>query len=293
MKRSGKKSNPVLAAAALVLLAIGIGAGVGGHSSDTDETSQYAQEEPQDASESSGDVSDPLSDENAASQQADSPQDTAQTSSQQTGDTASASFDLSQVPAYSGSAETVVNGNRPFFSEEDFTNTTGLQLSPLDSLGRCGVCTGMLGPETLPTEERGEIGSVRPSGWHTVKYDGISGRYLYNRCHLIAFCLSGLNAEPRNLITGTRYLNTEGMLPNETLTCDYIKDSGNHVLYRVTPVFEGSNLVASGVLMEGESVEDRGAGLCFCVYCYNVQPGISIDYATGDSSGPQYTGSGN
>lgn len=143
----------------------------------------------------------------------------------------------------------------------------------------------------MPTEERGEIGSVKPSGWHTVKYDGIDGNYLYNRCHLIGYQLSGENSNTRNLITGTRYMNVEGMLPYENKTADYIKSTGNHVLYRVIPIFEGDNLLASGVTMEAYSIEDAGKGLSFCVYCYNVQPGITINYVNGDSTGPAFTGS--
>ena len=138
--------------------------------------------------------------------------------------------------------------------------------------------------DTMPTEKRGEIGQIRPSGWHTVKYSGVvDGNYLYNRCHLIAYCLTAENANKKNLITGTRYLNNEGMLPYETKTAQYIDKTKNHVLYRVTPVFKGSDLVASGVLVEAYSVEDQGKGISFCVYCYNVQPGVAIDYATGDS----------
>ena len=141
-----------------------------------------------------------------------------------------------------------------------------------------------IGRDLMPSEERGPIGKVRPSGWHTIKYDNIDGNYLYNRCHLIGYQLTGENANTENLITGTRYLNVQGMLPFEDMTADYIKETGNHVLYRATPVFDGDNLVADGVLLEGYSVEDNGAGICFNVFCYNVQPGIEIDYATGDSS---------
>lgn len=137
----------------------------------------------------------------------------------------------------------------------------------------------------MPTEERGSIGSVKPSGWHTVRYNGIvDGNYLYNRCHLIGFQLSGENANERNLITGTRYLNIDGMLPFENMVADYVQETNSHVLYRVTPVFEGDNLLAAGVLMEGYSVEDDGDGICFCIFAYNVQPGVKINYATGDST---------
>ena len=151
-------------------------------------------------------------------------------------------------------------------------------------MGRCGVAYASVGKDLMPTEERGSIGQVKPSGWHTIKYDNVDGKYLYNRCHLIGYQLTAENANEKNLITGTRYLNVQGMLPFENMAADYVKETGNHVLYRVTPVFEGSNLVASGVLMEAESVEDKGEGILCCVYVYNVQPGININYATGDSS---------
>lgn len=193
------------------------------------------------------------------------------------------SFDASTVPAYAGTPYTEVNGNKPFFEEADLRTESFKVFSDLDSLGRCGTACACIGQDLLPQEERGSIGMIKPSGWHTIKYDNVDGNYLYNRCHLIAYELSGENANKKNLITGTRYMNVEGMEPFENMTADYIEETGNHVLYRVTPVFSGSNLVADGVLMEAESVEDRGEGILFCVYCYNVQPGISIDYATGDS----------
>ena len=177
----------------------------------------------------------------------------------------------------------VVNNNAPFFHKEDLKAEAFESYGDLDSLGRCTVAYSMVGTETMPTEERGSIGQVKPTGWHAVKYDNVDGKYLYNRCHLIGYQLTAENANVKNLITGTRYLNVQGMLPFENLTADYIKETGNHVLYRVTPVFEGDNLVASGVLMEGESAEDDGEAIQFCVYVYNVQPGIIIDYATGDS----------
>lgn len=192
------------------------------------------------------------------------------------------SFNLSQVPAYAGNPAYVVNGNVPFFSEADLTTAPFENYSPLDALGRCGTAYANVCRDIMPTEPRGEIGSVRPSGWHTVKYSGlVDGNYLYNRCHLIAYSLAGENANDRNLITGTRYMNTQGMLPYEEDTRSYVRRTGHHVLYRVTPVFEKDNLLASGVLMEAQSVEDDN--FHFCVYCYNVQPGVTIDYATGDS----------
>ncbi len=191
--------------------------------------------------------------------------------------------DLSDIPAYSGDAYVAVNDNVPDFSEDDFTTDSFESYSELDYLGRCGTAYACIGEDLMPTEDRGSISQVKPSGWHSVQYDFVDGESLYNRCHLIGFQLTGENANEENLITGTRYLNVEGMLPFENLVADYIKETGNHVLYRVTPVFEGDNLVASGVFMEGESVEDEGDGVFFHVYCYNVQPGVGIDYATGDS----------
>lgn len=193
-------------------------------------------------------------------------------------------FSLTLVPAYSSDPYTTINNNKPYFTDDDYTTTSYEYYSELDSLGRCGVCMASIGRDLMPSEERGPIGNVRPSGWHTVKYDNIDGNYLYNRCHLIGYQLTGENANVNNLITGTRYLNVQGMLPFENMTADYIKETGNHVLYRATPIFDGDNLVADGVLLEGYSVEDNGAGVCFNVFCYNVQPGIEIDYATGDSS---------
>lgn len=195
------------------------------------------------------------------------------------------SFSLEDVPAYSGEPYVVLDGNEPAFSQEDRTSTTSFEsYSPLDALGRCGTAYANVGTDLMPTEDRGDIGQVKPTGWHTVKYDCVDGKYLYNRCHLIGYQLTGENANEENLITGTRYLNVEGMLPFEDLVADYVQETDNHVLYRVTPVFEGDNLVASGVQMEGWSVEDEGEGVCFNVYVYNVQPGVTIDYATGESA---------
>lgn len=195
-----------------------------------------------------------------------------------------AEFDLSSVPAYSRQAYVPVNNNVPFFTDTEIETESFETYSPLDGLGRCGVAYASVGQDLMPTQDRGSIGQVKPTGWHTVKYDNVDGKYLYNRCHLIGYQLTAENANEENLITGTRYLNIEGMLPFENLVADYVKETGNHVMYRVTPVFEGKNLVASGVLMEGKSVEDNGEGVLFCAYAYNVQPGIFIDYATGDST---------
>lgn len=193
-------------------------------------------------------------------------------------------IDLSSIPAFSGDPYVVINNNEPGFTDAELTTTSFETYSDLDSLGRCSVAYANIGTDLMPTEERGSIGQVKPSGWHTVKYDCVDGKYLYNRCHLIGYQLTAENANTKNLITGTRYLNVEGMLPFENMVADYIKETGNHVLYRVTPIFDGDNLVANGVLMEAKSVEDDGEGILFNVYCYNVQPGVSIDYATGDST---------
>lgn len=195
----------------------------------------------------------------------------------------------STLPAYSGSAYTVVNGNQPNFSTSELTTVGYEKYANLDSLGRCGVALASCGKEIMPAdgEERGSISSIKPTGWMQAKYDGISGGYLWNRCHLIGWQLSAENANRQNLITGTRYMNIEGMLPFENMVADYIRETGNHVAYRSTPIFEGSNLVCSGVQMEAYSIEDDGDGICFNVYCYNVQPGITINYSTGDSSGPR------
>ncbi len=188
------------------------------------------------------------------------------------------------INRWDGSPSVPVNGNTPQFTAEEITNEIFIRYSELDSLGRCGEASACLGPSMLPTEERGEIGSVRPSGWQTEKYSFIdNGGFLYNRCHLLAYMLTGENEEPRNLITGTRYLNTEGMLPYETEVASYIYRTGNHVMYRATPVFAGEELVARGVKIEAVSVEDHGRGLSFSVFCFNVQPGVEIDYRTGKS----------
>lgn len=197
---------------------------------------------------------------------------------------AASNMELADILAYSGSAYCEINGNVPAFGDDELVTDAFENYSDLDSLGRCGVAYANICKEIMPTEERGAIGMVKPSGWHTVKYnDRIDGNYLYNRCHLIGYQLAGENANEKNLITGTRYLNVTGMLPFENEVVDYVESTGNHVLYRVTPVYDGDNLVASGVQMEAESVEDKGAGVSFNVYVYNVQPGVLIDYATGGS----------
>ncbi|MDO4616074.1 MAG: DNA/RNA non-specific endonuclease [Lachnospiraceae bacterium] len=202
---------------------------------------------------------------------------------------------LANIPEYSGEPITQVNDNYPAFTVKEKSKTTVFEkYSSLDRLGRCGPAFAMICQETMPVEEMSRIGNIRPSGWQTVKYnDRIDGNYLYNRCHLIGFQLAGEGANEKNLITGTRYLNVLGMLPYENQIAQYINETSNHVLYRVTPFFEGNNLVAAGVQMEAWSIEDEGKGICFNIYCYNVQPGIVIDYATGDSfKDPEYQAEG-
>ena len=191
---------------------------------------------------------------------------------------------VDDVPAYSGEPYVEVNDNQPEFTEEELTTVSYEEYSELDELGRCQSAEACIGQDLMPTETRESISSVKPTGWKNKSYDTVDGGYVYNRCHLIGFQLTGENANEENLITGTRYMNVEGMLPFEDEVAAYIKETDNHVMYRVTPVFEGDNLLAAGVLMEGKSVEDSGEGVLFCIFAYNVQPGVSIDYATGESS---------
>lgn len=192
--------------------------------------------------------------------------------------------EMSDIPEYSGNPYVVVDDNEPAFTEEDKQKKAFESYGELDDLGRCTIAYACIDESLMPTEERGSISSVKPSGWQSVQYDHVDGKSLYNRCHLIGFQLTGENANRENLITGTRYMNVDGMLPFENMIADYIYETGNRVLYRVTPIFEGDNLVASGVQMEAYSVEDEGDGICFNVYVYNVQPGVVIDYETGDST---------
>lgn len=194
-----------------------------------------------------------------------------------------AAVSLEGIPEYTGEPYVELNDNQPSFDEEELTDESYEYYSELDELGRCGAAEAIIGTDLMPTEERGQIGQIKPSGWHTVKYDNIDGKFLYNRCHLIGYQLSGENANERNLITGTRYLNVTGMLPFENEVADYVKETENHVMFRATPIFKEDNLVASGVQLEAQSVEDGGEGVCFNVYIYNVQPGIAIDYAEGES----------
>ena len=192
-----------------------------------------------------------------------------------------AAVSLEEIPEFSGEPYTVLRGNLPSFSGEERASGVYEYYSYQDFLGRCGYAEACIGTELMPTEQRGSIGQIKPSGWQLAKYDCVDGKYLYNRCHLIGFQLTGENANESNLITGTRYLNVEGMLPFENMVTDYIKETGNHVLYRVTPLYRGTDLVARGVVMEAMSMEDGGLGICFHVFCYNNQPGVVIDYATG------------
>ena len=187
------------------------------------------------------------------------------------------------VGVYTGEPYVILNDNMPLFTQEEYTTEAYENFSEQDWLGRCGPAMACIGTELMPIEERGSIGQVKPSGWHTVRYDIVDGKYLYNRCHLIGYQLTGENDNEKNLITGTRYMNVEGMLPFENMVAAYIKYTGRHVLYRVTPVYEGNNLLASGVTIEGYSVEDAGGGICFYIYVHNVQPGIEIDYTNGES----------
>lgn len=281
MRKHGKR-NAVLSILLLILFA----AGLGGQTGKSDQPELDKAEDSVIFEVPSGDQA-----EKSAVSKAEGQDQEEAALQEQTKDSEKAAPDMTiqtlsvgEIPAYSGEAAIEVNQNVPGFTEEDYTTEAFEQYSPLDELGRCHAAYACVGEEIMPTEERGAIGMVKPSGWHTVKYDFVDGKYLYNRCHLIAYMLSGENANTENLITGTRYLNTEGMLPYENQVADYVHNIGNHVLYRVTPLYEGDNLVASGVEIEASSVEDRGKSLSFHVYCYNVQPGITIDYATGDSA---------
>ena len=192
-------------------------------------------------------------------------------------------IDLDNIPQFQNEAYVEINGNVPDFEASQLKAKSYETYGRLDALGRCTKCISCIGTDLMPTEKRGAIGGVKPTGWHSDKYNNVDGNYLYNRCHLIGYQLTAENANERNLITGTRYLNVEGMLPFEDEVADYIKETGNHVLYEVTPVFKDAELVARGVHMQARSIEDSGEGVSFNVYCYNAQPGIEIDYATGSS----------
>ena len=249
------------------------------------ETTEAVETEPAETEEAeeTAEEEEPAETEEAAEEMEAEETDAVETEAEET--TTTTTIDLSSIPEYSGDPYVEINGNVPDFDESDLTTTSFETYSSLDSLGRCGVAYANIGTDLMPAddEERGDISSVEPTGWHSVTYDIVESGYLYNRCHLIGYQLTAENANEKNLITGTRYLNVDGMLPFENMVADYIEETGNHVLYRVTPIFEGDNLVASGVQMEAMSVEDSGEGILFNVYCYNVQPGVEIDYATGDS----------
>ena len=232
-------------------------------------------------SQITGSTSSPDSFENNESSNISTPSDNKDNTNQTQSDRKPVSLD--SIPAYSGKAFVTINNGNPGFSNSDLKTKSYEYYSPRDRLGRCGVVHACIGRDIMPTEDRGSIGMVKPTGWHTVKYDVVDGKYLYNRCHLIGWQLSAENANKSNLITGTKYLNINGMFPFENMVADYIKETGNHVAYRVTPIFVGDNLVCSGVQMEAYSIEDEGDGIFFNVYCYNVQPGVEIDYATGES----------
>lgn len=218
------------------------------------------------------------SEQGTASEITQATQETAVTETGQT------SVAVEDVPAYTGAPYIAIDDNEPDFQESDFKTEAFESYSELDDLGRCGSAMANIGKELMPRQERGSIGQIKPSGWKTQRYDHVDGKYLYNRCHLIGYQLTGENANEKNLITGTREMNVEGMLPFENMVADYIKETENHVLYRVTPVFKGDDLVAHGVQIEAESVEDRGDSICFNVYVYNNQPGVTINYETGDST---------
>lgn len=213
----------------------------------------------------------------------ETPPDIESSSQTETSSTSLSEISIDDIPDFSGEPYVILNNNKPLFQEKEITNQAFEHYSELDELGRCGVAFACLGKETMPTEDRESIGQVKPSGWQTVKYDCVSGKYLYNRCHLIGFQLSGENANKQNLVTGTRFLNTEGMLPFENMVADYISETGNHVMYRVTPIFKDNELVCRGITIEAYSVEDNGEGIEFYVYTYNNQPQIEINYQTGKS----------
>ncbi len=249
-----------------------------------DRNSAEAAESTSVPTESVSDISQPVSDVSKPVKEATSSAVTVPVTQAYSPEKAAESVSPDSIPAYSGKPYVAINGNTPVFSKDEKALSYGYEYySPLDRLGRCGVTLAVAGKETMPTEERGPIGSVKPTGWHTVKYSIVDGNYLYNRCHLIGYQLTAENANVNNLITGTRYLNVTGMLPFENMVADYIKETGNHALYRVTPIFDGNNLLATGVQMEAWSLEDNGSGICFNVFCYNVQPGITIDYSDGES----------
>lgn len=262
----------VLAAAASAMLALSACGGSAAEAPAQESAAEAEETVPEEAQEEPSDT--------AGESEPDEQTQEQQEPDQQLSDTG---FSISDIEEYTDQAYVEINDNKPYFSEEDLTEQSFEYYSDLDELGRCGTAYACIGIDLMPTEERGSISQVKPTGWKSVEYDVVDGKHLYNRCHLIGFQLSGENANEKNLITGTRYLNVDGMLPFENMIADYVEETENHVLYRVTPVFEGDNLVASGVLLEAQSVEDQGEDIQFCTYVYNVQPGVEIDYETGES----------
>jgi len=283
MKRSCRKRPLVTVAVALVLMLVTVFLP---SCIDTDNVNTPVTDSASQSTSASDKASDSASSDSSS---ADTSKNDSPSGSQSFSDKAPASIvkapelDLSKIAPYSNEPYTVINGNTPFFKSDEYTSACFEMYGALDKSGRCTAAYVNVCKDSMPTEERGSISSVKPSGWQSVKYDFVDGKYLYNRCYLIGWQLTAENANKQNLITGTRYLNVEGMLPFENMIADYVKETSNHVLFRVTPVFEGNNLVASGVLMEARSIEDGGEGISFCVYCYNVQPGIDINYADGTS----------
>ncbi len=269
-----KKKNKTIAIVLAVILGLAFLSAIGGGNDAEPETTTTTAQEYGDYGYSDGQA-------NSSEDSADSTGENTAGNNQSGG---TAEVTLNNIPNFSSNPYVVINNNQPTFGKSDYTTKSYEHYSALDSLGRCGVVEACIGIDLMPTDERGSIGQVKPSGWQTVKYDFVDGKYLYNRCHLIGWQLTGENANECNLITGTRYMNVEGMLPFENMVADYIKETGNHVMYRVAPIFKGNELVARGVTIEAYSVEDDGEGVCFYVYCYNNQPNITIDYATGKSS---------
>ena len=268
---------------------------VGTVSDDTSETDKTTESSTPSTSENASKTEDTSSKEETTSKPESSSktETTSKPSTSGVGSGQNGTVNLANIPAYSGKAFVTINNNIPNFSSAELSATGYETYSNLDSLGRTRTALASVGKDTMPkaNEERGSISSIKPTGWEQAKYDCVSGGWLYNRCHLIGWQLSAENANAKNLITGTKYLNISGMLPFENMVADYIKETENHVAYRITPIYQGNNLLASGVQMEAYSVEDNGAGICFNVYCYNVQPNITINYATGVSSETSASGS--
>lgn len=294
-RASSKRSLKVASAAAATLLACALAfvIGPGGSSIDKGFADAYADEGFLPKASAPAAANEPEESEKESSAVSVAADDSKEPSGKASSDGPSDGFvSLGQIPSYTGSPYTELNGNKPYFDLDDYPSESFESYTPLDELGRCGECAALVGVETMPTEERGSIGQVKPSGWWMEKYDWVEGKYVYNRCHLLGYQLTAENANVRNLITGTRSMNVDAMEPFESDVADYVKSTGNHVLYRVTPLFEGKELVARGVVMEAYSVEDDGKGISFCIFCYNVEPGVTIDYATGENWADGTMGSG-